>query len=152
LFDRLALAVRRCQSLYLLVYAASDTHAGDPAANLRLGESRALALLDELAKRGVARERMTGLGRAQADPRERTRSPDVEFKISDSAVPVVRPYFWQFEKHADGEGAISGHHPSREAQSTLAGLARPALRGTLADSSRLAHGAPPGEWLAAAQL
>ena len=151
LFDRLAVAARRCASLYLQIYAASDTNTGDAVANLRLSEARAQALLEALAQRGVARARMAALGRGRLDPRERAR-PDIEFRIGDSAVPVVRPYVWQIEKNEDGSGAITGHHPSREAASTLAGLARPAVRGQVADESRLAHGAPPGDWLAAARL
>ncbi len=152
LLDRLAQAALRCPGLYLQIYSAGDTHAGDPAANLRLSEARARALAEELAKRGLPRERMTALGRARPDPRERAAVPDVEFRVSDSDVPLVRPYLWQFEKNPDGSGVIAGHHPTREAENALAGAARPVLRGTLTDDSRLAHGAPPGDWLAAARL
>jgi outer membrane protein OmpA-like peptidoglycan-associated protein len=95
---------------------------------------------------------MTALGRARPDPSRRAAEPDVEFRVSESAVPLVRPYVWQFEKRAGGNGVLSGHHPSREAQATLAGLARPAVRGELQDETRLAHGEPPGDWLAAARL
>jgi OOP family OmpA-OmpF porin len=152
LLDRLALAVRRCASLYLQIYAAGDPAIADPVANLRLAEARAQALAEALAQRGVPRERMAALGRGRVDPRERAAVPDVEFRVADSVVPVVRPYVWQFEKHLDGAGTITGHHPSREVAGTLIGLARPALRGALADQSRLAHGAPPGDWLGAATL
>jgi OmpA-OmpF porin, OOP family len=152
LFERLALAVRRCPGLFILIYASSDTRGGDPAANLRLAEARAETLAEELAKRGIVRARMTALGRARPDPRQRPAAADVEFRVSDSAVPVVRPYVWQFEKRAGGNGVLSGHHPSREAAGTLAGIARPAVRGELDDATRLAHGAPPGDWLAAARL
>ena len=152
LFERLALAVRRCPGLFVLIYASSDTHAGDPAANLRLAEARAQTLAGELEKRGTVRARMTALGRVRPDPRERVMTPEVEFRVSESAVPLVRPYVWRFEKRAGGNGVLSGHHPSREAQSALAALARPALRGGLADETRLAQGVPPGDWLAAARL
>jgi OOP family OmpA-OmpF porin len=152
LFERLALAVHRCPSLFVLIYASSDTHAGDPAANLRLAEARARTLAEALERRGIVRARMTTLGRARPDPRQGAAGPDVEFRVSDSAVPVVRPYVWQFEKRPGGNGLLTGHYPSRAAQSTLAGLARPAVRGELVDETRLAQGVPPGEWLAAAQL
>jgi OOP family OmpA-OmpF porin len=150
LFDRLARAVGRCGGLYLQIHATGDAAGGDPVAALRSSEARAHAVAEALARRGVDRRRLAALGRG-ADPRARGAS-EVEFRIADSAVPVVRPYRWQFEKLRDGDGLITGHHPSREAQTMLAGLARPALRGALTDESRLAHGAPPGEWLAAAQL
>ncbi|HEY7607841.1 MAG TPA: OmpA family protein [Alphaproteobacteria bacterium] len=152
LFDRMARALRRCEGVYLHVFAAGDASAGDAAANLRLGHARATALADELARRGVPRARMTALGRGRLDPRPRAGGPDVEFLASDQAVPVVRPYFWQIVKKAEGGGAIAGHHPSREARSTLAALARPALGGAVADETHLAQGAPPGDWLAAARL
>jgi OOP family OmpA-OmpF porin len=152
LFERLALVVRRCPGLFVLIYASSDTHAGDADANLRLAEGRARALANELEKRGTVRARITALGRARPDPRQRAAGPDVEFRVSDSAVPLVRPYVWQFEKRAGGNGIMSGHHPSRGAQSALAGFARPALRGGLQDETRLAHGEPAGDWLAAARL
>ena len=152
LFERLALAVRRCPGLFILIHASSDTHAGDPAVNLRLGEARAGTLAAELEKRGIVRARMTALGRTRADPRQRTPGPEVEFRISESAVPLAQPYVWQFEKRAGGNGFISGHHPSREAQSALAAAARPAVRGELQDETRLAHGSPAGDWPAAARL
>lgn len=152
LFERLALALRRCPAFFVLIHASSDTHAGDPAANLRLGEARARAVADELARRGTVRARINALGRTRADPRERAPGPDVAFRISDSAVPVVQPFIWRFEQRAGGNAVLSGHHPSREAQSALAGAARPSVRGELQDLTRLAQGAPPGDWLGAARL
>jgi len=152
LFERLALAVRRCPAFFILIHASSDTHAGDPAANLRLGESRARILADELAKRGIVRARMTAIGHERADPRERASGPEVAFRVSASAVPLVQPFVWRFEKRAGGNAVLSGHHPSREAQSALDAAARPAARGDVLDLTRLALGAPQGDWLAAARL
>lgn len=149
--ERLALAVRRCPALFILIHASSDTHAGDPAANLRLGDARAAAIAAELEKRGTVRARMTALGRIRADPRQRAPGPEVEFRISASAVPLVRPYVWRFEKLAGGNGILTGHHPSRAAQAALAEAAQPAVRGELRDATQLAEGAPPGDWLAAAR-
>lgn len=155
--DRMAQAIRLCEGLYLQIFAAGDAPGGDvssgaAAANFRLAEARARSLADELAKRGTARERMAAVGRGRLYARGPSGAPDIAFVVSDQAVPVVRPYVWQFEKYADGGGVIAGHYPSREAQSTLAALAKPALRGALSDESRLAQGAPPGDWIAAAAL
>ena len=152
LFARLALAVRRCPAFFILIHASSDTHAGDPAANLRLGEVRARAIADALERRGVVRARMTAVGRVRADPRERAPGADVVFRISDSALPFVRPFVWRFEKRPGGNAVLSGHSPSREAQAALAEAAQPAARGTLQDLTRVALGAPNGDWLGAARL
>lgn len=152
LFERLALAVRRCPGLFIQIYASSDTHAGDPAANLRLGEARAATLAAELEKRGTVRARMTAIGRVSAGPLRRTPEPEVEFRLGASAMPVVQPFVWRFEKRAGGNGILTGHFPSPEAQRALAEAARPAVRGEIQDATRLAEGAPPGDWLAAARL
>jgi outer membrane protein OmpA-like peptidoglycan-associated protein len=152
LLDRLAQVMRRCTGLYLQIYAASDAHIGDPAANLRLSEARAQTLLESLAKRGVARERLAALGRGRVDPRDRAKTPDVEFHVSESAEPVVRPFVWQVQKNPDGRGVISGHQPNAEAKAALAEAARAALGAKFEDESRLAHGAPPGDWVGAARL
>lgn len=152
LFERLALAVRRCPALFILIYASSDTHAGDPAANLRLGEARAAAIAAELEKRGTVRARMTALGRLRADPVQRALGPEIEFRLSASPVPLVQPFVWRFEKRAGGNGVLTGNYPSRAAHEALAEAARPAVRGEIQDATRLAAGAPPGDWLAAARL
>ncbi|MGH7002779.1 MAG: OmpA family protein, partial [Alphaproteobacteria bacterium] len=68
------------------------------------------------------------------------------------AVPMASPFAWRIEKGADGNAVITGHHPSADAESALAALARPAARGSVTDASRIAHGAPPGDWLGAARL
>lgn len=150
--DRMAAAMRRCAGLYLEIHAASDTHAGDPAANLRLGEARAMVLLDALAERGVARERMVALGRGRLDPRDRAAGPDIEFRVSDAMMPVVRPFVWRIEKTRAQDGLISGHFPTEAAQTELAEAARKVVRGKLELAARLGRGVPPGEWLAAARL
>ncbi len=152
LFERLALAVRRCPSLFVLIAANSDTYAGDPGANLRLAEARAAAIAAEIEKRGIVRARLLPQGRMRPDPRQGTSPPGVELRVSDSAVPLARPFVWQFEKRAGGNGLFTGSVPSREAQSALADAARPVVRGELADATRLARGAPAGDWLAAARL
>lgn len=152
LFERLALAVRRCPAFFILIQASSDTHAGDPGANLRLGEARAQSLAEALARRGIVRARMTALGRIRADPRTRAPGPEVEFRISESPVPLVQPFVWRLEKRAGGNAVLSGHHPSREAQDALAAAARPTAAGELHDLTRLAQGAPAGDWLGAARL
>ncbi|MCW5773689.1 MAG: OmpA family protein [Rhodospirillaceae bacterium] len=152
LIERLAVAMKRCAGLYLEIYAASDTHAGDPAANLRLSEARAQVLLEALVRQGVARERMVALGRGRLDPRERAAGPDVEFRIADAVVPVVRPFVWRIEKSADGTGLISGHYPTTTIESDLLDAARKVLTGKVTDSARPGQGVPPGDWLAAGRL
>jgi len=152
LFERLAQAARRCSALYLQIHAASDTHAGDPAANMRLGEARARALAGALAQRGVARERVAPLGRLRPDPRYSTAAPEIEFRVSETAMPVAKPFVWQIQRSSDGNVAITGNHPTGDAAATLAALTQPLIPGTVSDASREALGAPPGDWPAAARL
>jgi outer membrane protein OmpA-like peptidoglycan-associated protein len=65
--SRLAVRLAEFPDCDLLVVGHSD-RTGTPDDNLRLSEMRALAALDYLATEGIARTRMTHLGRGEAEP------------------------------------------------------------------------------------
>lgn len=150
MLGQLALAARRCGSLYIEVHGYSPRLGGDPVGIHRASEAKARAVADELIKHGISRERITAIGHGPGLRGQ--RADEVELRISDAATPVLRPFVWIFEKRGDGDGALSGHHPTADAAKTLAKAARASVSGKVADTSRLGHGAPAGDWLAAAEL
>lgn len=152
LFDRLGLAARRCTAGYLQIHAAGDSDAGDPAANMRLGEARARAVAELLAQRAVARDRVSPRGRLKADARPGDSVPAIEFRMSETALPVAKPFVWQIRRLDDGTLVITGNHPSAEAAAAILARATPVAAGAVSDASRIALGAPPGDWAAAAGL
>lgn len=148
LLDRLAAAARRCGQLYLEVLAVNDDIA-DPAAGQRLSLARAQAVFDALAARGVPAARMAALSHGSPAAAD---AGIISFRVTATPTPVAQPYVWRISRAADGSAAIAGSYPSDEAKRSLGALARPLMRSSLADTTRLAYGVPAGDWLAAARL
>ena len=88
LLDHLATVARRCDQ-YAIAVAGHTDNIGDASLNLSLSRTRAEAVRDYLAGRGVALERLTAQGFGQDKPRapnttaiNRARNRRIEFNVS----------------------------------------------------------------------
>ena len=67
LLDRMAVALAACPGTKLTITGHTDSR-GDATSNQRLSETRAMAVADYLAVRGVAKERITTRGAGESEP------------------------------------------------------------------------------------
>jgi len=88
LLDNLAIVARRCDNYSIAVSGHTD-NVGDPALNMSLSQTRAQAVRDYLAERGVAAERLSAKGYGQTAPRapnntaeNRARNRRIEFTVT----------------------------------------------------------------------
>ncbi len=88
LLDNLATVARRCDS-YAIAVAGHTDNVGDPALNMTLSQTRAQAVRDYLAERGVAADRLSARGYGQTAPKapnntaqNRARNRRIEFTVT----------------------------------------------------------------------
>ncbi|TPW02698.1 MAG: OmpA/MotB [Alphaproteobacteria bacterium] len=88
LLDNLATVARRCDS-YAIAVAGHTDNVGDPALNMSLSQTRAQAVRDYLAGRGVAADRLSAKGYGQTAPKapnntaqNRARNRRIEFTVT----------------------------------------------------------------------